>query len=533
MPNMSSYLDWRGDVPLDASPFNVVDNMILSELAYVDMGPVADDVSGELGLTLREVSERLASVGFESRCLAEIPEGFLLKVGHSGRFGDVRVTGYVDVLDHESNCQFSATTFDLANGDCYVAFRGTDMSTVGWRENFMMSFEVTAAQRRAVGYLGGVIRRRDRARFLVGGHSKGGNLAVYAAAMVDDACRERIAAVYDNDGPGMCADVVDPSRVKGIARRIIKTVPQFSVVGMLFPSDIPYRICRSSASGIDQHGLMTWQVRGTDVVRASRLSEAARGIDEGIDRWIGSETLEGREEFVHRTFDVLEEGGARSLADAVPDADGLERVVFGIASSGPGVRGMAGRLFASLVDQARQIDLVSLVRERNALLGAGMVVLALFMLRYIDSSYRVVETGVFLVLGLLMLSRLAHNLRADGLDERRRRLVCAVDAVGLAVAVVVCLFVRTGAPTSVLLGASLVAYGVMCHRRLRGRRPGGLELFQIVSSCAMGAVVFVLPYGFRDWYLYGTGTLLLVLGTIELARAARELAAAESEEPDD
>lgn len=533
MPNMSNYLDWRGDVPLGASPFNVVDNMILSELSYVDMGPIADDVTNDSGLPLREVAKKLASSGFESRCLAEVPEDFLLKVGRSTRFGDVRVTGYVDVLDHESNCQFSAMAFDLANGTCYVAFRGTDMSTVGWRENFMMSFEVTAAQRRASDYLTSLIRRRGPARFLVGGHSKGGNLAVYAAATVDDECREQIASVYDNDGPGMCADVVEPSRIARIARRVIKTVPQFSVVGMLFPSAIPYRICRSSASGIDQHGLMTWQVRGTDIIQAGELSETAQGINEGIDRWICNETLEGREEFVHRTFDVLEEDGARSLADAVPDADGLERVLFGIASSKASVRGMAGRLFSSLADQVRHIDLVSLVRGRNALLGAGMVVLALFMLRYIDSSYRVVETGIFFVLGLLMLSRLAHNLSASGMDERRRRLVCIVDAIGLVVALIICLFVRTGAPMSILLGVSLIAYGFMCHRRLHGKWPAGVELFQIVSSCAMGTIVFVLPYDFRDWYLYGTGTLLLILGTIELVRAEREITAARNEGFDD
>ncbi|MCI1666275.1 MAG: DUF2974 domain-containing protein [Atopobiaceae bacterium] len=533
MPNISGYLDWRGDVSIDASPFNVVDNMILSELAYVDMGPIAADVANDSGLPLGEAVERLTESGFESRCLSKIPKDFLLKVGDSTRFGNVRVTNYVDILDHDSNCQFSAMTFDLANGTYYVAFRGTDMSTVGWRENFMMSFEVTTAQRRASDYLADIIRRHGPARFLVGGHSKGGNLAVYAAATVDDKCRERIVSVYDNDGPGMCEDVVEPSRIAGISQRIVKTVPQFSVVGMLFPSTIPFRICRSSASGIEQHGLMTWEVRGTDVVQASRLSEAARRIDEGIDGWIRNETLEGREEFVHRTFDVLEEDGARSLADAVPDADGLERVIFGFASSGAGVRSMAGRLFSSLAAQAQQIDLVSLVRERNALLGAGMVVLSLFMLRYIDSSYRIVETGIFFVLGLLMASRLAHNLCMTDMSEQRRRLVCAVDAVGLVIAIVVCLFVRTGAPMSILLGTSLIAYGLMCHRRLGGRRPTRVELFQIVASCAMGVIVLVLPYDFRDWYLYGTGTLLLVLGTIELARAARGLASVRVGESDD
>ena len=119
------------------------------------------------------------------------------------------------------------------------------------------------------------------------------------------------------------------------------------------------------------------------------------------------------------------------------------------------------------------------------------------------------------------------------MDERRRRLVCIVDAIGLVVALIICLFVRTGAPMSILLGVSLIAYGFMCHRRLHGKWPAGVELFQIVSSCAMGTIVFVLPYDFRDWYLYGTGTLLLILGTIELVRAEREITAARNEGFDD
>lgn len=218
MGNIIDYIDWRGDLPLSVDPFNEVDNLILSQLAYFDFSGLVPEPGRQdyaRGFEIIEKANRRSRTLTDQLNAKDVPERFrqlpllLLKVAASVRFGNMRYTNYMNIVDSSKDEQLAAITYILDDGSYYVAFRGTDDSLIGWKEDFDFSYmHQTAGQRDAVSYmdstLTGVI-----ADIRVGGHSKGGNFAVYAAAFCNPAVNERILTVYSNDGPGFIRSLKD------------------------------------------------------------------------------------------------------------------------------------------------------------------------------------------------------------------------------------------------------------------------------------------------------------------------------------
>lgn len=344
MANINNYLQWRGDITLEERPFNDVDNIILSVLSYLDFtGIVADEKSGER-ISLRQVCKRFLdevdSAGGNIipyvRSVARVDTRFVRLLGESQRFGSAQLCAYVDVIDQKRALQFSALQIDLSNGETYVAYRGTDNTIVGWREDFMLSFTVTEAQRSAAAYLQRVFDRTEKqGRTLrVGGHSKGGNLAEYAATCCSDEQRKRIIRVYSNDGPEMAPEVMprDPREVLG--NRLKHIVPSYSVIGMLFARPDDQRIiAKSTAIGIAQHDMMTWQVMRTGVDEALELQPDCVLLNEAIAQWARGISLDERERVTKEVFDALQVGGATRFDEIVASPVGLQKVLSALGNT--------------------------------------------------------------------------------------------------------------------------------------------------------------------------------------------------------
>ena len=214
MANILDYLTWRGDLRFHERPFNEVDNLIFSELAYADWGGIVPEDGTRVPLA--EACQHYVNDGRDQSYLANDPRPLAEALLQSERFRDVEMSRYVSKTDTEQQLQFAAVTFHLEDGSLYVAFRGTDNSIVGWREDFNMSFlSHTPGQAEAAAYLDRAAAEND-GPILVGGHSKGGNFAVYAAAFCESTPPERIRRVYSNDGPGFNRAVADDPRVRAV-----------------------------------------------------------------------------------------------------------------------------------------------------------------------------------------------------------------------------------------------------------------------------------------------------------------------------
>lgn len=305
MSNIFDYLAWRGDILFSQVPPGNVDALIFSTLAYVDYdGIVPEDVYHFV--PLREVVEKLfATLDFDERIRVENDKDLLLLAAESERFGRVGMCHYQNVFIPEEETQFAAVTFLLEDGSAFLAFRGTDNSLVGWKEDFNMTFqESIPAQRLAKEYVRN-FASTTVADFHVGGHSKGGNLAVYAAAKNPLAVQRKIIEVYNHDGPGFKENMMTDPGYLAIVPKIQTFVPQSSVFGMLLEHKEPYTIIKSKKIGIMQHDPYTWEVMGNDFILVEELTADSRFLDRTMEAWLADMTNEERNEFVDAVFDLM------------------------------------------------------------------------------------------------------------------------------------------------------------------------------------------------------------------------------------
>ena len=308
---MMDYLTWRGDLSLAASPWNQVDGLILASFSYNDLG---EHARGEEEITLRELASLLDLRERRlNTCGREWCE-LLYAMADTERFGGMRIHHYEDRIDPAREMQFSALTAELSDGQTYIAFRGTDNSLVGWREDFAMSYESPVpAQEEALAYLEAA-GQRSPGPLLVGGHSKGGNLAAYAAARVSPDIQGRIRAVYSFDGPGLDEETITSAGYERICPALWSVVPQSSVVGLLMHYHQEYTVVRSTALGLLQHDAFTWQVQGPRFMELPDVDRSSRLMDETLHQWLKACTPEQRRAFMDAVFSVLESTGAPTLA---------------------------------------------------------------------------------------------------------------------------------------------------------------------------------------------------------------------------
>ena len=333
MANVFDYLDWRGDVSFAQVPCNEIDSLIFSLISYVDFdGIVPPD--GEMRFLdaarayVRRHRGQPAYVG-----LIVPPEvvSLMAKAAKSVRFGGLRVGFYENRVEDETQMQFCAMTFADAAGTHYVTYRGTDDTIVGWKENLNMSFlHPVPAQLRARDYL-----EEQMARFagnaVVCGHSKGGNLAVYAAVSCDVQYRERLSAVYNNDGPGFTREFIEGADYLGLRERIHTLVPQSSVVGMLLEHEESYEVVKSSQAGLLQHNAFSWEVLGARFIHLDALTAESRRIDRTVKKWVNGMTPAEREAFVESLYETLRATNAKTLTELNADKLSLVRAWNGLS----------------------------------------------------------------------------------------------------------------------------------------------------------------------------------------------------------
>ena len=379
MANVHDYLAWRGDLSFDERSFNDADNIIMSLLSYLDFTDVVPNEGSNAGVRLSYACRRLLEWGKGDidpfvRSLLRIDATFVELLADSRRFGSLMLRAYVDVIDEARAMQFSAIQVDLSPQLTYVAFRGTDGSIVGWREDFIMSFEVTEAQRQARDYLErALVRARSEGRQVyVGGHSKGGALAEYAAMCCGPDLLERVVRVYSNDGPGMAPEVMRTRGSEVLGSRLVHLVPTYSVVGMLFAQQDDQRlIVESVGSGIGQHDLMTWQVTRTGVREVVELQPDCVALNAVVATWAKSLSLDERRQATNELFDALGAGGAKALPEIATSPEGLQQVWIAYEQCDERTRKVVRALVEGIVNTGVDVASRAVQERMNQLWRAG------------------------------------------------------------------------------------------------------------------------------------------------------------------
>lgn len=319
MANIMDYLNWRGELSFSQDGLNEIDSLILSNISYVALDRIVPSPWEPDTILLKDAIRQFWEGQEEQeqlkRCsLIKMAPFIMRRLAQTKRFGTLSLAGYQNSVCKEEESQFSAVCIELGPQQTYVAFRGTDDTLIGWKENFCMCFETVPAQRKAADYLN-YIGRKYTGELWLGGHSKGGNLAVYSAAKAKPELQKRIKGIYNFDGPGFSRRMLASVGYQQIAGRIYKYVPVSSIIGMLLEQDENYQIVSSEEQGLRQHDPASWRVLGSRFVSVPRQDKEIRWLNHIMHQFIYHLSLEERKNFVNTLFQVMEESDIHTVDD--------------------------------------------------------------------------------------------------------------------------------------------------------------------------------------------------------------------------
>ncbi len=321
MSNMLDYIAWRGDLPISASPLNEVDVLVFCQITYLNFDGILENGNFKAGLSLSELAERFKnSPDFKKRSDVGvlINKGtidVLFAAARTERYKDVKVTALVNITDLEKEEQFAALTYVFAPKKNCVVFRGTDDTIVGFKEDFNLAImDEVPAQKDSVLYVENVAKNLKGDIFLVG-HSKGGNLSVFAAAMCKNEIKRRIKNVYNMDGPGFPEKKIQSNEFYEVIPKLISYYPHFSIVGMLFSHAGKYSVVDSDQTGILQHDPLSWHVTGNRFVLRENFDDASIFFTDTLNKWILSLTREQQVQFIETLYKILQSTDAKTNSD--------------------------------------------------------------------------------------------------------------------------------------------------------------------------------------------------------------------------
>ncbi len=304
---MLDYLEYHGPVSFFEEPLNEVDSLILCQLAYLKFDGLVPGVrENKPFVTLQELyAHKEYEKLFKNTWFEKNNKKLFESMMTSRRFQHLKMNCYINIIETGWETQFSAITFLLEDGSIYVAYRGTDESIVGWKEDLNMAFQVPIpAQEYSLKYLNMVLGKLHQP-FYIGGHSKGGNLAVYAAMNASKTVQERIIKVYNMDGPSFRQEMLEKYGYAAIADKTVKILPHSSLVGMIFEQSADYRVVKSKALGLLQHDPFSWVVKYGRFADVGEVFEGQRFMNDTLNEWILSLNEEQLKAFVDTLYQII------------------------------------------------------------------------------------------------------------------------------------------------------------------------------------------------------------------------------------
>lgn len=351
MGNIMDYISWRGDLTFEQSKFNEVDNLILACFSYVNLDGITA-VTEQNGSGLKNLAEEFMKLHTMEELEADksfirLAPFMMIEMAKTARFGNCTVRNYVNEIVTEAEQQFAAVEIVLEDGTSYVSFRGTDDTIIGWKEDFNLSTGVVPAQKRAVEYLSRVAEN-SQGMLRVGGHSKGGNLAIYGAVMCKNA-HDKILEIYSNDGPGFSKEFQELPETEQMMDKIIRIIPEYSIIGTLLEHEKEPIIVASSSKGLLQHDGFSWEVQGPSLVRRDSLNKTALRFIEILHKWIDGMDMDQKKVLIEDLFATLQSSGYENLSEVQSGGlKSLAAMVKRLEKFAPESRGMMQELLIAI-----------------------------------------------------------------------------------------------------------------------------------------------------------------------------------------
>ena len=328
--NIFAYLEWRGDLSMESVHLNEADAAVFARFSYLPLELYFTKENTKFVPMGEVCAALLRDETISSRVLNGEDEILLSAIGKSPRFANLPLGNYVNILDKEKQLQFSACVIRISRGKYVIAFRGTDNTIIGWKEDLNMGFICPVdSQRMALKYLEEFMSNHNGKYYIVG-HSKGGNLAVYSSVFASPKNRDRIINVYNFDGPGFSDEVLNADGYRLICDRIHTYVPQNSIVGTILGHRERYEVVHGfRPNPIQQHEVYAWEIYRDAFIREEDLSQGSSLFRHTMKDWLGKMNIKQREDFVEALYNVIAEMNADTLDDIVAHPVQNSKAVLG------------------------------------------------------------------------------------------------------------------------------------------------------------------------------------------------------------
>lgn len=353
MENIIDYVHAYGKYTFTEEPLNEVDSLVLCQLVYLNYGSFVP------GLEERNAPVSIQSIYqhpdrdriLDDYWYRENNKELFAAAAQSERFGTLKMNYYVNIINVDDETQFCAMSYILDDRNVYIAYRGTDATIIGWKEDLNLAFsKPLESQRLSVEYMNRVARY-IAGKFYTGGHSKGGNLAVYAAMNCSERAREKLIHVFNNDGPGFRPEIRQQGNYEAIADRVSKFIPRSSVVGMILEDHSDYEVVESRGVGLLQHNAYSWKIEGQSFVRAKNMSSNKMLRDASMNEWILSLSEEETHTFVDTLYEVISASEASDVFEFGADwKKSLQSVIEAAKSIDDVTKKAIQKIFRSLFE---------------------------------------------------------------------------------------------------------------------------------------------------------------------------------------
>lgn len=527
LDTITDYIRWQGDRDFTKQPFREADALVLCELSYFDLRLEEQDEPP----TVRAIINQFSDEELRAKIVAHDKDGFftfLRAAAESNRFGELAVSRFESVLKHDEAVQFSAATFVCKNQFSFLAFRGTDSTIAGWKEDFMISFTETEAQKMARKFAREELEIHHEKNVYLGGHSKGANLALYAACGLSNKVLQTVERVFILDGPGFCDDIIPVTEIERVDEKTTRILPAYSVVGKLFePRIADTKIVRTTTDGIVSHDLLSWGISYGDLAETDRANPRAENINRVLDAWICEATTDERKSFVDEFFGALAADGAKTLAEATKTGvDSFEELLLKMINASPSARKTAAALplKAAFGDFHRDLGKMGIA----AFFAAHPMAMNLFLILcggfVLLASEQMLSVAVMAALVLLTISQIALVLRR--LVGQKLPFAALKERVYICIALIVlCLSILFKEDALFVFGSVLFAvlFFVLSIRAIsRASDETNAKFFRVLGgfegffAAIYGFSFLVIPRNTVRTYAMSIGCLLILDGIVRI-----------------
>ena len=350
--NFMTYLKWRGDLSFKTHPFNEIDALILTELVYIHLDNIVPKVGEDGVITIQEANARYEKSTEREMLFYKQKEELFDALAFSPRFEGLTLGNFVNTYDEVAQQQFAAMHVNITPYLTFIAFRGTDSTVVGWREDFNMSYMMPVpAQQSAVDYVDQTAKGLFK-KYWLGGHSQGGNLAVYSGVFCNPKIQKKIIKINSFDGPGFNRKMVDDPAYKAVEEKISAFVPEGSIVGMLMEHEEDYKVVESTEFGLLQHEGFSWQVDRDEFVLTDEVDKFSKSFSISLKTWLSDMTTEERKGVVDAFFGVFEAAEINDFMELVEiDVKTAGNLLKAVAKVPHEHRERIGKLVKLLIDE--------------------------------------------------------------------------------------------------------------------------------------------------------------------------------------